>query len=225
MKIQALTSFLLLACVALFAGGTNLASAHSVWVEDAPQGQLVIRFGEPGGKYETSPGLLDRLAPPAGWSLAGENPVALKIEKKTDHFTVDGAGADEPVVIETGSPVRKTKDQSDRKAFYAMRWQPAGAAVPATPALILDILPAAAAGEFRVYFRGEPLAGAKLHAHKPGQPEQDLEADAMGLVRFKGEGAGLYVLSCNHPERVPGFAAARSYGVASYNVALAWRQR
>lgn len=41
------------------------ALAHEVWIEDTPDGQLIVRFAEYGEKFEKSPGALDALSIPS----------------------------------------------------------------------------------------------------------------------------------------------------------------
>lgn len=106
--------------------------------------------------------------------------------------------------------------------FY-VRWQPAGVAVPTTPALTLDILPTATAGEFRVYLRGQILPNAVVIFHHAAK-ETEFKADAEGRVRLPSPAPGLSILTCNHKETLPGFAAGISYQVTSHNTALSWRQ-
>lgn len=55
-----------------FALLTPVLRAHSVWIEETPAKQLVVRFGEPGADVETSPGYLDQLALPVAWKSGAE---------------------------------------------------------------------------------------------------------------------------------------------------------
>jgi hypothetical protein len=49
---------------------TCAATAHEVWIEDTPDGKLVVRFAEYGDKYEQSPGALDAVTLPFAWTPA-----------------------------------------------------------------------------------------------------------------------------------------------------------
>lgn len=202
------------------------AQAHSVWIEDSPGPQLVVRFGEPGDEYEKSPGHLDNLTLPAAWQTDGEGkPMALAVEKKTDHFLLVGAPPVSVALAETRFPVFKRGTRPASWPQFYVRWHPRGAPVPAAPALTLDILPTGTPGEFRVFFRGQPLPGAKIGVEHLGTGTgEELTADAEGLVRYQTDAAGLVLLLCNHKEQTPGFTGGLAYEVVSHNTALTWRQ-
>lgn len=201
-----------------------LAHAHSVWLEDTSEKQLVIRFGEPGEEYEKSPGRLDSLALPAAWRKGDEDkPAAFVVEKKSDGFLLVGADPAIPAQGETRFPVMKRGQRPASWPQFYVRWQPAGAPVPAGPALLLDILPTGTAGEFRVYLRGQPLPNAVVQTHGGGK-EVDLTTDAEGRFTYTPAAPGLVLLTCNHKEELQGFSAGVAYEVTSHNTALTWRQ-
>lgn len=209
--------------LALFAA--PLAHAHSVWLETTADGKLVVRFGEPGDEYEKSPGHLDSLTLPLAWTFDAEaKPFAFEVTKHADHFLLVAADPAKPAFGETGFPVMHRGDNPATKPFFHMRWLPAGAAAAEMkPALTLDIVPMAEAGVYRVYFRGQPLAEAKVTVHAP-DAEHELVADAEGFVRFTAKASGLYLLTANNREQVQGFAGGKAYDRVSHNVALTWRQ-
>lgn len=214
-----------------FAGGLLLAvapfvQAHSVWIEATEQHALLIRFGEPGDKFEESPGHLDSLSPPLAWSPEADGkPKAYVVEKKRDHFLLVGARPDGVALGETRFPVMKRGDRPGSWPQFYVRWQPAGALRPAAPALTLDIVPAEKPDEFRVYLRGKPLAGAKVIVeHLGGGVGGDLVADDRGLIRYATATPGTVLMTCNHKEPLPGFSAGAAYEVTSHNTALTWRQ-
>ena len=65
----------------------SLASAHSVWIEELPGGQLCVRFAQWGDDYEKSPGHLDSFAAVSGWAFDGEGKsVLFDVEKKPECF-------------------------------------------------------------------------------------------------------------------------------------------
>ncbi len=210
----------------LLLAATPSLPAHNVWIEDLPAGRLVIRFGEPGDKTETSPGYLDNLALPAAWKSGGDGEAAsLVVEKKSDHFLLVGIDPADTACGETRFPVMKRSDRPASWPQFYMRWHPAGAPAPAAPTLTLDILPAGAPGEFRVLFRGRPLAGAQVGVdHLGAGAGANLTADDAGLVRYRTTTPGLVLLTSNHKETSPGFAAGAAYEVTSHNAALTWRQ-
>lgn len=203
-----------------------LAFAHSVWIEDTSEKQLVVRFSDLGGEVEKSPGLLDRLLPLGAW-MPGEDgkPSPFNVEKKSDHFLFVGASPAAPALAETGYPVMGKEGKPASKPHYYVRWQPAGTAAPAAPALTLDILPTATAGEFQVFFRGQRLPGAvvTVHGGKDEEKAPKLTADTEGIFKFTAP-TGIALLTCNYKEQLTGFAGGKAYTTASHNASLTWRQ-
>ncbi|HYD82839.1 MAG TPA: hypothetical protein VEA63_02280 [Opitutus sp.] len=204
--------------------------AHSVWLEDTPDQQLVLRFGEPGDDYEKSPGHLDSLTLPSAWTLKSDDdgkPAAFTVEKKSDHFLFASADPSIAAFGETRFPVRKRGNRPASWPHFYVRWQPAGAPTAATlsPTLTLDIVPTLTPGEFRVHFRGQPIAGATVTARHFGtHAEEKLTADDRGIIRFTTTDPGLVLLTANHKEPLAGFSGGVAYDVTSHNTALTWRQ-
>lgn len=221
--------------------------AHEVWIEDTPEGLLVVRFAEYGEKFEKSPGALDALTLPFAWAPAAEATAggnesrgareerdiragkvdAFEVQKKADGFALVGSAASKPAQIETGFTVMgKAGDPGKpaRKPYFYARWQPAGAGA-GQPALNFDLVPTGQKGEVRVYFRGKPLAGVKVTLHPPGEGDKELTSDADGLVHFSAEKPGLYLLSAAHQrESIAGFFGGKGYDAISHNCSLSWRQ-
>ncbi len=56
--------------LAAIAGLVQTAAGHEVWIEDTPEGNLVVRFAEYGEKFAVSPGALDALTLPFAWTPA-----------------------------------------------------------------------------------------------------------------------------------------------------------
>ena len=201
------------------------ANAHYVWIEETPDHRLIVRFAEWPDEYEVSPGHLDELSLPDAWMLDGNGkPVPFTVKKASDCFQVAGASAAISVQIETSFEVMAEGGGPARKPFFYARWQPAGAGA-AKPTLNFDIVPTTHVGEYQVYFRGVPLAKAKVTAHLPDGKDQELTADDNGLVHFIAEKPGLYMLSCAHQrEAVKGFSGGLPYEAVSHNCSLTWRQ-
>ncbi len=229
------------------------AMAHEVWIEDTPEGQLWVRFAEYGEKFEKSPGALDALTMPSAWTppaetkeeKPAEKPAtetaasradreikdgkydAFEVQKKADGFLLVGASPAKGAQIETGFTVMGKQGDPEkpaRKPYFYARWQPPGSGAT-KPGLNFDIVPTDKAGEARVYFRGQPLAGVKLKLYPPGAAEQELVSDEAGLVHFTATKPGLYLLAgARHRESIPGFFGGKGYDVTSHNCALSWRQ-
>ncbi|HVY69519.1 MAG TPA: hypothetical protein VHH73_06295 [Verrucomicrobiae bacterium] len=208
----------ILAVLGLAVGAISL-HAHSVWIEPNGQGQLVVRFAEPDGKLEKSPGYLDSLSTPIVFTMATNTPSTVEAPKKSDHFLLVNASPDATACAETSFTVRAA-----RKPYFYARWQ-AAADKSANPLLTLDIVPTGKPGEARVYFRGQPLGGIKATLRSPDEKEQPLVADNDGFLHFKTEQSGQYLLTvAHHRETLPGFHLGVAYKETSHNAALTWRQ-
>lgn len=209
-------SFLTLCLLALLAAGS--ARAHSVWIEPV-EGKLVVRFAEPDGKLEKSPGHLDSLSPPVAFTLITNAPVGVEAPKKPDHLLLVGASPTNAAGVETAFTVR-----AKRKPNFYARWQPDGLK-ETTPLLTLDLVPTGKPGEVRAYFRGQPLGGVKAIFRTPDEQEHELVTDAHGLLHFKPAQSGQYLLTiAHHRENLAGFHLGRAYEQTSHNAALTWRQ-
>lgn len=207
--------FTLLCAVALF---SPQVFAHTIWIEPL-EGNLVIRFAEPGNKFEKSPGHLDSLSAPVSFILITNAPSAIESPKKSDHFLLVGASPTNTVCTETIFTVR-----GGRKPYFYARWQPAGGGA-GNPLLTLDLVPTGNNGEARAYFRNQPLGGIKTTLFTPDGKEEEIIADADGFLRFKTDQSGQYLLAlAHHREQVRGFHIGRPYEQTSHNAALIWRQ-
>lgn len=209
-------SLIAFVCVLLL---TKTALAHTVWIEPL-ENNLVIRFAEPGNRFEKSPGHLDSLTAPVSFILAATNaPAAVESPKKSDHFLLVGASATNVVCTESIFTVR-----GGRKPYFYARWQPTGAGA-GNPLLTLDLVPTGQPGEVRAYFRGKPLGGIKATLYTPDEKEHEITADTEGFLRFKTDQPGQYLLAiAHHREPLAGFHVGRAYDQASHNAALSWRQ-
>lgn len=199
------------------------ATAHSVWIE--PLGnQLVIRFAEPGGRLEKSPGHLDSLSAPVAFSLVTNGAVAVSVIKSTNHFALTGTSASQTAGAETGFNVMSSPGKPGRRPIFYARWQPS-LAEAATPALTLDLVPTGKHGEARVWFRGQPLGSVKATLRLPDDTEREVTANAEGFIQFDTKEPGQYLLTvAHHREKLPGFYAGRTYELTSHNASLSWRQ-
>lgn len=210
-------SLSLVSC-ALALGAALRLAAHSVWIEPV-EGQLVLRFAEPDGRLEKSPGYLDSLSLPVAFVLVTNAPVLVDAPKKSDHFLLVGASSTNTACAETSFTVR-----GGRKPNFYARWQPSGS-VMAAPLMTLDLVPTDKAGEVRVYLRGQPLGGVKATLRTPDEKEQELVADAEGFLRFASSQNGQYLLTIAHQrEPLAGYHGGRAYKETSHNASLTWRQ-
>jgi len=209
---------LLAACLA-----TTQLFAHSVWIEPTDANEMVIRFAEPTGNLERSPGHLDSLAVPMIFqSVPGATnaPTILDTSKKKDHYLIEGGSATNIIGAETSFMVRAA-----RKPLFYARWQPAGAG-EGKPLLTLDLVPTGKPGEARLYLRGEPRGNVKAILHTPTGDEKEYPVDAEGYVRVPATEPGLYLLTVAHQrEPIAGVHLGVPYKETSHNCALSWVQK
>ncbi|MCI0744031.1 MAG: DUF4198 domain-containing protein [Verrucomicrobia subdivision 3 bacterium] len=205
---------LAIAGLAFFAAANGFS--HSVWIEPVDD-KLVVRFAEPGRSFEKSPGHLDSLSAPAAFIVNSTNAAPVETPKNRDHFLLAGASPTNVVCTETIFTIR-----GGRKPHFYARWQPAGAG-GAKPALTLDLVPAGKPGEVRAWFRGQPLPGIKATLRTPDEEEQEITADAEGILRFESKQRGQHLLTIAHyREPIAGFHYGRVYQQTSHNAALTW---
>lgn len=200
----------------------NAARAHSVWIESNEANRLVLRFAEPSGNLERSPGHLDSLAVPMTFQsvpVTTNAPAALSVTKEADGFLISGASATNIVGAETSFTVR-----AGRKPLFYARWHPAGAG-EGKPLLTLDLVPTGKPGEARLYLRGQPQGGAKATLHTPNGDEKEFTADAEGCIRFPVTEPGQYMLTVAHQrEPLAGVHLGVPYKETSHNCSLVWKQ-
>jgi len=202
----------------------NAVRAHDVWIEDTPEHQLVIRFGEFGDEVETSPGYLDNLTLPQAWTkTALTNPVPFDVLNQTNSFLLVGASPTNIAAAETAFDVLSATNKPSRYPIFYARWQPAGAGA-GTPTLTFDIVPQEKPGDIRVYFRGVPVEDETVSAYGPDDFEKELKTDSYGIVHFDLDKPGFYLFTCNHyRETRSGFFGGRHYDLVSHNASLTLR--
>lgn len=211
-----LHKFALIAAL-VFTAATSFA--HSVWIEPDGDGQLVVRFAEPGDDFETSPGYLDNLSTPLAFVVASNAPQSIETLKRSDYFLLSTASSTNTTCLETSFTVR-----GGRKPIFYARWQSLVESAP-SPFLTLDLVPIGKPGEVRAYFRGKPLANIKATLHIPDNGEAELTSDADGFLRFEANQKGQYLLTISHHrEPLAGFHGGIGYKETSHNCSLAWQQ-
>lgn len=201
---------------------SGAAFAHSVWIEPGEDKQPVIRFAEPSGNLERSPGHLDSLTVPMVCQTtpaATNAPTTLNVAKQKDHYAIAGASSTNIIGVETSFTVR-----AGRKPLFYARWQPAGAG-EGKPLLTLDLVPTGKLGEARLYLRGQPRAGVKATLMTPNGDEKEFTSDAEGYIRVPTTEPGLYLLTVAHQrEPIAGVHLGVAYKETSHNCALSWEQ-
>ncbi|WAC20055.1 hypothetical protein OVA24_01515 [Luteolibacter sp. SL250] len=211
------------------------ASAHQFWLERTQDGKFIARFGEAGSNgekpgYEKSPGVLDKMQGISVWSMypakSGIEPELYKAKPQEDGFLVEDASAKLPLLAQTTFPVRKRAATAERPASASFttafaRWQPAGAT--GEPTTTLDVIPAAEGGKATVYYKGKPVAGARVTLFSPTAEPLRMESDAAGNVTFKAGGKGDFILWAHHSEPATGTYLGTDYTSLSYMICLCWR--
>jgi uncharacterized GH25 family protein len=195
-----------LACAAgLFA---TAAQAHQIWIEQPAGQNAVVRFGEYGENLrEASPGLLDKFGKPRATLVSSGGEQGAEAGKSASGFTLPfkAASGDTIVAEDALYPLYAYKQgEREMKNWY----RPAARFVTATaaqqPRLVFDIVPAGAPGEFKVFFKGQPLPKAKVTLVTRSGWAREGHTDAQGLVRLDMPWKGTYVAEASHTDRTPG---------------------
>jgi hypothetical protein len=199
------------------------AFAHSIWIEPGPADALVVRFGDLRVVHEESPGRLDTLLQPAA-SVLDENFAAIpaSVRLESAWLRLLGAPVGRPALFQTQLAVYRAENRPAVLYIYYARWH-SGGPLPRTAALTLDILPDETPGRFRVFFRGEPVAGAKIYRHGDQHNEEALITDAEGFVTVPVQ-PGLNLVTAHHNEALRGHAGGVAHDRIGHLAALSWLQ-
>ncbi|MFT3720910.1 DUF4198 domain-containing protein [Pseudorhodoferax sp.] len=210
-------------------GFSLTAQAHFVWLEQpAGSATAVLRFGEFAHNLrEASPGLLDRFGKPSATHLSAQGEKAVDASKTAGGFALPfGAGQGEAIVAEDASfPLRRAKqgDQEVTSWFRpAARLITGFAAQP--PKLALDLVPTGKAGEFKLYFKGQPLPKTKVEWLTQSGWALTGYTDEHGGVAFDMPWQGQYVAEVRHTDPTPGTRGSEKYDSVSYVTSLTFVQ-
>lgn len=206
---------------------TTPGHTHQVWLEQTNQ-TASLRFGEFGENLrETSPGLLDKFVQPIAVLLNANGEKPLGLNKDASGFTLSAAAlpGDTIVAEETHYPIIENKrgDTASRKV-----WTPAARYITGfselKPRLTLDVIPAGKPGEFKVFYKAQPLPKAKVAAIVQSDWTREAHSDEQGMVRFDLPWRGSYVLEVHHTDKTAGERHGKTYDVASYVTTLSFVQ-
>jgi len=200
------------------------AQAHHIWLEQ--DGKVVkLQFGEFAlNQRETTPGLLDKFGAPAATLLGARGERALKLEKTAKGYIVSGAtpSAGESIVAEDNAYPSWETSEDGKKLNHI--WVPAARLATSfaaqQPTLALDVVPTGVAGEFKVFYKGQPLPKAKVSAIVPSGWSKEAESDDSGVVKFDLPWKGTYVLETAHTDKTAGERAGLQYASASHTTSL-----
>ena len=200
-----------------------LAQAHHVWLEQ--DGKTVkLQFGEFAlNQRETTPGLLDKFVAPTATLIGASGERTLKLDKTAKGFVVAGApAAGESIVAEDNSyPTWETTKDGNVSQHV---WAPAARLVTTfaaqQPKLAFDIVPTGKAGQFKVFYKGQPLPKIAVSATVPSGWAKEATTDEQGAVQFDLPWRSVYVLEAKHTDKTGGERAGKSYATANYVTSL-----
>ena len=190
-------------------GFAGAAQAHQIWIEQ-PAGEktAVVRFGEFGENLrEVSPGLLDKFGKPTATLVSAKGEQSADAQKTASGFALPfGAAAGESIVAEDAGYPLFNRKQGDKQTVG--RYHPAARLVtgfaPLQPKLVLDIVPAGHAGEFKLFFKGQPKAKTKVALVTQSGWAKEGHTDEQGLVKFDLPWQGTYVAEVSVSDAVAG---------------------
>ena len=198
------------------------AFGHVLWIEASPE-SLRLCFGEPPeevGKLERMEGIEARLEDASG------RVERLPLESRPDGFYAKPARAGWITAFQQESRVKESKRLGC--AVLSRYHARAAAGIPQqAPAhrMELDILPAGKEGavSVRVLFRGDPLKKSRLIVTAPNGWQKEVRTDADGEGSFTPLWEGLYVVSLEHVETVPGEHEGQPYDAVRHVATLSLR--
>ncbi|WP_372827414.1 DUF4198 domain-containing protein [Polaromonas sp.] len=216
------------------------AQAHYVWIEQPAAGQkagnATFFFGYFGGNLrEASPGLLDKFPKPVAIKLTAKGEQALPVSKTAGGFAIDARAAKGESIVaeEPGYPLSEHKEEG--KTVRSL-YHPAARLVKdfakQDPKLTLDLVPTGNAGkdgvEVQAFYKGRPLAKAKVEVVTASGWSQTHHSDETGKLRLQMPWRGTYVLKLSHSDKTAGERVAASgpekYDRASYVTSLTLMQ-
>lgn len=219
-----------LSVLSLLLAAAGAAQAHQIWIEQ-PAGAkepAVVRFGEFGENLrEASPGLLDKFGQVRAIRLDGKGEQPVDAVKGKDGYALPfRAEAGESLLAEDAAYPLYSFKQGEKQVsnWYrpAARLVTGHAALP--PKLTLDVVPAGQPGQFRVFFRGQPLAKAKVSLVTQSGWAKEAHSDAQGLITFDLPWKGQYVAEVAHNDKTAGERqgpkGAEKYDAVNYVTSL-----
>lgn len=211
--------------IALASAGAN---AHEIWIEQDAKSTRFY-FGEFNDNLrEVSPGLLDKFAQPVATHLSAKGERSLTLDKTAGAFVLNGrAGKNESIVVEDPRyPIfeRKTDGQKAARTFWTPAARYVTDLVPQAPKLALDIVPTGQTGEFKLFFKGQPLPKTKVGIVALSGWSKEARTDEYGIVRFSTPWKGAYLMEARHTDNTPGERDGETYDVASYGTTLSFVQ-
>ena len=208
-----------LALMAAALGFATTAHAHFIWLEPAGGG-TVLRFGEFADNLrEASPGLLDRFGKPSATLVSAQGEKTDEPNKTASGFALPfSARQGDSIVAEDASfPLRKSKQGEQEVSSW---YHPAARLITGfaaqTPKLTLDLVPTGQQGQFKLVFKGQPLAKTKVELMTQSGWSKGGYTDDQGVVKFDMPWKGQYVAEAKYADRTPGERAGEKYDSVNY---------
>ena len=206
-------------------GFATVANAHYVWVEPA-DGGLAMRFGYFGENLrETSPGRLDGFGKPVATLLSAKGDKAVQVSKAANGFALPVAASQGDTIVAEDAvyPLRK----STQAGKEVTNWYHPGARLitgftAAQPKLALDLVPTGGPGEFKLFFKGQPLPKTRVSLFTQSGWSRVRTSDEQGLVSFDMPWQGQYVATVNHTDPTPGERNGEKYDSVGYATTLTY---
>ncbi len=217
----------LIAAAFLMAAPGN-AKAHYLWFE-TPEGagetaEVRVYYGEyEEGAREEAGARLDEVTPVEVRVLDGRGQGPQALEKQQDHFSFSVARPEAPVWLQLTETARPVQDWAKydigvvKPEYYgsAILGDVANGELPAVPEekTMLAVYPLSLgeAPVFQVFFRGEPLAKAKVLVHAPNEWTKEWRTNENGEAQVRFPWPGLYVVEVIHKEPAAGEFEGTAY--------------
>ena len=208
----------------MFVGAAN---AHQIWLEQTPKAAQLY-FGEFGENLrETSPGLLDKFIKPTAMLVNNKNEQALTLEKTSNAFVLSSiAKNNESIVAEEVNflPIERKNGETVTRTVRTPAARLIVSNAAQDPKLTLDIVPTGNTGEFKVFYKNQPLQKAKVGIIVQSGWMKEATSDEQGLVSFDLPWQGTYVLEVHHTDKTPGERDGKPYDIASFVTTLSMMQ-
>ncbi len=206
--------------------GVGNASAHHVWLE-VQDNQAQLYFGEFNMNLRevSGGGLLDKVAGLTASVSGDRKSQALVLQQDKQSFSAALPAKARSVVAEVTryALYDKEVDGGKVKAWYrpAARWISDFTAQQ--PLLTLDVVPTGAANEFKVFYRGQPLAKAEVTVVAESGWSQEMKTSAQGLVQVNLPWNSLYAVEVHHTDNSSGKRDDEAYALSSFATTLTIR--
>ena len=220
---------LALGLAACLAALSSRVQAHQVWIEPTAQGAAQLCFGEfRMNLREDSPGLFDRLPPPAVLLETKDGVTPVTATKGVESYVLAARPTKGTSLLaqDANYPVRESRDEVGVNG--RMAWIPAARYVPdlaaRTPRLDLDIVPTGSPGEFKVFLGKDAVPKAKVEVIAESGWSRELRTDTDGVLRLSMPWRGRYLLLTHFNDLTPGERAGKPYDFVTYTTTLYFEQ-